>query len=933
MRTSFSSLFLILFISVFSQDLPPIVNYTPKIYGAGNQNWMITQDKNQFVFFANNEGLLEFNGSTWKLYPSPNETIIRSVKVIGDKIYTGSYMEFGYWKRKADGLLQYHSLSKTVQSKFLDDENFWNILNYDDWVIFQSSHRIYIYDVNKRNFKIIPANGYIFKSFKTENSIYYQSINQGLYEIEGGITKLVSDHPILKNNNIVNVFSKEDKLVIATQNDGLYQLSGNALTKFTTEIDSDFSEMNVYSCEMLSDGGFAVGTVSNGVFVLTKEGKKKYHLSQRKGLSNNTALSLFEDVDNNLWIGLDNGVSCINLPSSIRSFVDNSGVLGAVYTSQLYKDKLYVGTNQGLFCKKFNSSEEFSFVKGTKGQVWSLYVYDGTLFCGHHNGTFVVDNGGTHQIFSKSGTWDFRKVPGHNELLLQGNYYGISVLEKKNNQWFFRNKLSGFEYSSRYLEITNSFEIYVSHEYKGVFRLETDDKLQKIKKYSMYSKPAKGKNASLAKFNNSIYYAYKGGVFKLNDKTKQFDKDALLSSVFDNYEYTSGKMIVDNSNKLWLFSKNYINYYSASKLSKQLKRNSIPIPVSLSNSMVGYENIKQLSQSNYFFGATDGYYTMNINDLIFKNYKVLLSGVITNALDEPTHNNSIYENGSFKNDENNISFYYTVPEYNKYIDAEYQYMLEGFQDRWSAWNAKSSVNFKNLPAGDYVFKVRAKYANSTLDNTVTYAFTIDKSWYGTNLAIIFYFILGLFLIKVMHERYTSYYHKKVAKLIEEHNLLLEIKELENEKQLMHLKNEQLSHDVETINKELAASAMNLNSKNELLAYIHEDLKKTNDGDNRSVKSVISTINKNITGKDSWSVFQEAFDKTDKDFLKKMKEAHSSLTPNDLRLCAYLRLNLSSKEMAPLLNISVRSVEIKRYRLRKKMDLPHEQGLVEYILAI
>ncbi|PKB15520.1 triple tyrosine motif-containing protein [Flavobacterium sp. 5] len=933
MKTKLTSLFFLLSISVFSQCLPPIVNYAPNLYGAGNQNWMISQDKNQFVFFANNEGLLEFNGSYWQLYPSPNETIIRSVKVIGDRIYTGSYMEFGFWKRKADGLLKYHSLSKFVQSKFLDDENFWNILSYDHWVVFQSSHRIYIYDVNKGDFKIISPNGYIFKSFKTANSIYYQPINQGLYEIEAGMIRLVSDNPILKNNLIVNVFAKEDKLLISTQSSGFYELSGNVLTKFPTEIDNEFSEGSVYSCETLSDGGFVVGTVSNGIFILSKEGKLKFHITQRKGLSNNTALSLFEDFDNNLWVGLDNGISCINLKSPIQSFVDNSGVLGTVYTSQLYNDKLYVGTNQGLFYKDFKSDEDFTFVKGTKGQVWSLFVYDGTLFCGHHSGTFVVNNGNAHLIFSKSGTWNFTRVPGHNELLLQGNYYGISVLEKKNNEWSFRNKLNGFEYSSRYLEITNNFEIYVSHEYKGVFRLETNGKLQNIKKYSIYKEPTKGKNAGLVKFNNSIYYAYKGGVFKLNDKTKQFEKDVLLSSVFDKDQYTSGKMIVDSSNRIWLFSKNYINYYSASKLSKQLKQNSIPIPVSLSNSMLGYENIKQLSPSNYFFGATDGFYTMNINDLIFKDYKVLLSSVVTNALNEPSHNNSIHEKGSFKNDENNINFYYTVPEYNKYINAEYQYMLEGFQDRWSEWNVKSSVNFKNLPAGDYVFKVRAKYANSNLDNTVVYTFTIQKPWYGTTLAIIVYFVLGLILIKLMHEQYVSYYHKKEIKLIEENNLLLEIKELENEHQMMRLKNEQLSQDVDAINKELAASAMNLNSKNELLAYIHEDLKNTNESDNKSVKSVISTINRNISGKDSWSVFQEAFDKTDKDFLKKMKEAHSSLTPNDLRLCAYLRLNLSSKEMAPLLNISVRSVEIKRYRLRKKMDLTHEQGLVEYILAV
>ena len=83
----------------------------------------------------------------------------------------------------------------------------------------------------------------------------------------------------------------------------------------------------------------------------------------------------------------------------------------------------------------------------------------------------------------------------------------------------------------------------------------------------------------------------------------------------------------------------------------------------------------------------------------------------------------------------------------------------------------------------------------------------------------------------------------------------------------------------------------------------------------------------------WKMFEEAFNNADKDFLKKIKEKHKALTPNDLRLCAYLRLNLSSKEIAPLLNISARSVEVKRYRLRKKMNLPHESSLTNYILEI
>jgi AraC family chitin signaling transcriptional activator len=933
LKTKLNILFFLLCTCLFSQELPPIVKYAPTTYGAGNQNWMISQDQQHYVFFANNDGLLEFNGANWELYPSPNETIVRSVKVIGNKVYTGCYMEFGFWKRQTNGKLKYTSLSSTIKSKILDDEQFWNILNYDHWVIFQSLNRIYIYDSKKGSFKIIAPNNNITKSFRTKNSIYFQTNNEGLFEIESGKGRLVSNNPLLKNNRIVNVFSIDDGLLIQTQSNGFYKLVGDDLSKFSTEADSQLYDSSVYSSQLLSDGSYALGTISNGIFILTKEGKIKYHIYQSKGLSNNTALALFEDVDKNLWVGLDNGINCLNLQSPIRNFVDNTGNLGTIYTSKLYNGKLYIGTNQGLFYKEYQTADEFAFINGTKGQVWSLFEYDGTLFCGHDSGTFIVNDGAARNIFPKSGTWKFETVPDQKGLLLQGNYYGISVLEKVDNQWRFRNKIKGFDYSARYFEIANALDVYVSHEYKGVFRFQLDNKLLKTNGFTTYVTPKKGKNASLTKFNNAIYYAYKEGIFKLNTKTKQFEKDKLLSSVFEKDEYTSGKLIVDNSNKIWLFSKNYIHYFSLSKLSNQLKQNVIPIPASLTNSMLGFENIAQISNSDYLIGTTDGYYTMNLNDLSFKNYNVSISNITTNKLNNPLTNASIHESGNFKYDDNNITFSYTVPEYNKYIDAEYQFLLQGFQEEWSEWTAKPTVNFKNLPPGDYVFKVRSKFANSLLENTVSYSFTVRKPWYGTTFALFLYLIIVIVLARIIHRAYKNYYQKKEVKLIEENNRLLEIKELENEQEIMRVRNEQLSEDVDAKSRELAVSKMSLNSKNELLAFIKEDLKKTAGDENKSLKSVISTINKNITGNDSWSVFKEAFENTDKDFLKKIKTAHPSLTPSDLRLCAYLRLNLSSKEIAPLLNISVRSVEIKRYRLRKKMDLSHEHGLVEYILAV
>ena len=722
-------------------------------------------------------------------------------------------------------------------------------------------------------------------------------------------------------------------MLIQTQLDGFYKLVGSSLTPFATEVDAQIKSSFVYSSQKLHDGGYALGTVSNGIFVLSNTGKLNYHITQSKGLSNNTALSLFEDKDQNVWIGLDNGINCINLQTPVHSFTDDTGVLGTVYASIAHNGILYVGTNQGLFCKKYQSTGDFDFVNGTKGQVWSLFEYDNTLFCGHDSGTFIVENTSAKNIFRSSGTWKFEAVPNNKNILLQGNYYGISVLEKANNQWRFKNKIEGFNYSSRYFEIAPDMEVYVSHEYKGIFRFKPDYSFSKAKDFYAYSSPKKGKNAGLTKFNNAIYYAYKDGIFKLNSVTKQFEKDKLLSSIFEKDEYTSGKLIVDQSNKIWLFSKNYIHYFSASKLSNQLKQNVIPIPSSLTNSMLGFENITQISKSTYLIGTTDGYYTLNIDDLSFKNYMVFISDILINKQNQTLKNVALNDEGSFKANENNITLNYSVPEYNKYINSEYQYLLEGFQNEWSEWSTKSSVNFKNLPSGKYTFKVRAKYANTLLQNTATYTFIVLKPWYLTNLACFIYLLLFVVIGYFINKAYRNFYQKQKEKLIEENNLLLEIKELENEQQLMKLRNEQLSQDVDNKNRELAVSTMSLNSKNELLAFIKEDLKKTTQNDDKNIKSVIRTINDNITEEDSWKVFKEAFDNADKDFLKRIKLIHPLLTPNDLRLCAYLRLNLSSKEIAPLFNISVRSVEIKRYRLRKKMDLQHEVGLVEYIMAV
>ncbi len=930
--------YLFILITIFSlklcygQELPSIVKYTSDIYGGGNQNWMLDQNKTNSIYVANNEGLLEYNGSKWKLYPSPNETILRSVKVIGELVYTGCYMEFGFWKKNKTGFLEYHSLSQKIKHKLIDDEQFWNIIDYDQWVIFQSLNRIYIYDTSTQIFNIITPKSGILKSFKTLKGIYFQTISDGIFEIENGTAALVTNNELILDKKVLNIFDTNDGKLIQTQYSGFYILKEGQLYKTFENTTAFLQSTSIYTSLQLSNGYFAMGTISNGLYILDQTGSIVYHITQNKGLNNNTVLSLFEDTDKNLWIGLDNGIDCLNINSPVKSFFDKTGILGTVYTSIFFQNKLYIGTNQGLFLKNENSPNSFQIIPGTKGQVWNLYEYENTLFCGHDSGTFIIDNNIAKQIYNLSGTWKFEPNPNDKDQLIQGNYSGLSILKKTGNEWKYSHKISGFDYSSKYFETHNSNEIYISHEYKSIFRIVLNSAFTKTVEIQTYQTPSIGKNVALIKFNNIILFANKEGIFRLNDSSKTFEKDSVLSKVFEKDEYRSGKMIVDRSNKLWIFTKNNINYFTTGKISSHPKINTIPIPYSLNNSMLGYENIASIGENNYLIGTTDGYYAIDINDLKFNKYNIHLNSVYKSRTNSEIQYLSCNEEASIPYTFNNLTFDFSVPEYNKYMVAEYQHLLEGYFENWSEWQNNASVSFKNLPSGNYIFRVKAKVGNQLSENEIVYKFRIERPWYGSFSAIFIYVLLTIIIAYLIHKTYKTYYQAQKNKLIEDNKRELELKELEIEQELLRLKNEQLEQDVTSKNRELAASTMNLIKKNELLSAIKDDLKKTDDN-SKNIKNVITTINKNISEEDTWDLFKEAFNNADKDFLKKIKSTHTTLTPNDLRLCAYLRLNLSSKEIAPLLNISVRSVEIKRYRLRKKMDLPHEQGLVEYILSI
>lgn len=917
---------------IIAQELPPIQNYSPQDYSGETQNWSISQDNSNTIYIANNKGLLQFNGEKWQLFPSPNQSIIRSTKVINERIYTGMYMEFGYWLKDEFGALQYQSLSNELSKPLIEEEQFWNIEALDNWILFQSLNRIYIYNTDDKSFNIIESDSGITKMYKVKDEIYFQKNSKGLFKISNGRSELITSNPTIAESRLINIFNINNNLLLQTQESGFYLLKNNKLQIWNKNLNNVLKTKSIYNSIKLNDGKYALGSISTGLILIDRDGNLIYNIDQSKGLGNNTILSLFEDNEKNLWLGSDNGVACLNMNSPIKVFNDDNGLIGSVYTTAIFKDKLFIGTNQGLFFKDFNNNHNFNFIEGTKGQVWNLTIYDNNLFCGHDSGTFLIKNETAKLISNIEGTWEIKPIKSNPNLLIQGNYSGLSVLEKKNSQWKLKNKIDNFNISSRYFEFINDTQLLVSHEYKGIVKLKLDSNLTKAENIEI-NKELKGLKSSLSKHKSQIYYAYESGIFKYNKSKNTFQKDSSLTQIIKKSGFISGKLITDSSNdRLWFFSKEQIHFIEQGGLTNKPQIRSIYLSNELINSVTGYENILSIGNDNYLIGTTLGYLIINLNNLKIKDYKTSITGISSTKFrsENMLNNTSIQVKGEFSNNQNNLEFDYTINEYNRYFKAEYQYQLIGKYNNWSSWSRDSKQIFENLPYGEYTFNVRGKINNKVTDNVASYQFTIDRPWYISNFMIAQYVVVLLLFSLFMHYTYKRYYKNQREKLITEKNKEIELKDLANKQQYMSFKNEKLKHDIENKNRELAISTMSLIKKNEFLSTVKNELKKADSSD---LKNVIKIIDTNLNNTNDWKLFKEAFNNADKDFLKKIKAKHASLTPNDLKLCAYLRLNLSSKEIAPLLNISPRSVEVKRYRLRKKMNLPHEASLTNYILEI
>ncbi|WP_299434760.1 LuxR C-terminal-related transcriptional regulator [uncultured Aquimarina sp.] len=903
--------------------MPKITHYDTKNMGFNAQSWDIKQDENGLIYIANGRQILMFDGTDWSSVTTNPEMVNRSLFVKNkDTIYFGADGHHGMLIKNGYDDYNVQPLRNSKKDVVSDIEEYWRTHFVNNEIIFQTFRNLY---VNQDNIITkIPA-PYRFKwSYKVDDQVYVNDLKYGVFKLkETNLIPVVSDSSL--NENIIGVTKVNEDLIIITDTKGLYKLIGDRLIPINFPMSDEVEKAQIFSFLKLSDHRIALGTVSNGLYILDLKTGKTDNINKRSGLQNNTILSIYQDDEDNLWLALDYGVDYIKLNSPLTYYYDYYGELGATYALVKEQNFSYLGTNQGLYVtnnKAGNSNDALELL--LNGQVWNIEKVEGEIYVGHDKGAYALDGKVLTRMGEDLGAWNFRKyqVPEQNDVIVSGNYNGISLYQKNGDEWEGY-KLKGFEKSGRYLEVDDENNIWVAVGSDGVFKFSLDYDNKELKNLAFYPvSDFDGKKISLSKVENRIVVTSNFHSYTYSSKENTFAKSEI------GVNRGRAPRIFKKGDEIWYLENDKVVVEDQAGLTVLHELNDQLIPDVLHVFSLDEER-KIIPVFNGFAMYSKGRKTMskNIeNDVLIRNFVSVNSG-------------KSYTSGSeIPFSDNDLKINYALPIYGQEI--EYQTSLN--DEEWGKKTTATEQTLFNLIEGEYIFKIRAEYNGDFRENT--FKFSIKPPIYRTHWAYLLYLFLFLLLIisviginrhklkkqeRILLEQKAEKLHKQE----EEHRA----QKLEQEHKIIELNNSKLQDEIKAKSRELTQIAyVNLN-KNKILKKIKDKIVKVQGSSaqklpTNSYNELVRLVDYYITDKES-KLFEINFDKSHQEFYEKLSKNYPNLTSKDLRLCAYLKMNLSSKEIAPLLGISSQSVDVSRHRLRKKLNLGSKDNLTNILISL
>jgi len=755
-KISFLIITIYISINIFSQDnitqgKPFIQNYSNKDYNApDDQTWAILQDKNGVMYFGKNNGILEFDGTNWRLIELPNKFVVRSL-AMDDKtgtIYVGGRADLGNLKRDSLGALKYNSLLNIIPEEYRTFEDVWQTVVLKGQVVFRTSYSVFLLKNNKIN-TLLPDKKF-HTGFRINNKFYVREVGKGLFVLEDDSFRFIEQSKIFANDRIyVMLPYKEDEIFMISRNQGVYIYTPNSKTEQQflkppnfKKIDDFIIKNQIYCGVELNKDQFALGTLQDALLIIDKNGNVIKHINRNSGLQDPTIFSLYVDSQKKLWVGLNKGTSYVILNSPFTFYDENDGLNGTVLTAKIYDKQLYVGTSLGLFRK--NQQNGFTMLENIRGHSWFLIEAQGDLLLGSYEGIFRIKGNNTSSILSETeNVWTLSKFKNPNYILGSASN-GLQLLKYQNKRWKLKHHIKSFKEKTRYIQI-NGDTIWFCHQDKGVFRLRLNKGLDSVAELNFFNSnnglPANSNNfvykIKTESHNSQILFGTEKGIYGYNSKTKTFIPNDKFNQLLNAPGYID-KFMQDEKGDIYYqqgYEKGILQYQNDGTY-KVLKTPFLKFKD------LFIENILKIDSIRALFCSTKG--IIFYNHQVKPNYNASYAAIIRqiSANDSLLHlgTESPVANVSLPYKYNKLQFSYSALYFEDHDKTQYSYYLEGASNKWSEWSKKTEKEYNNLSEGKYIFKVKAKNVYEKESTIAEFEFEILPPWYRTYWAYLGYFV-------------------------------------------------------------------------------------------------------------------------------------------------------------------------------------------------
>ena len=920
-----SSFLLLSTASLLSQGFPngvsSIDNFDAEKYKASISNWEILEEENGYIYVANNDGVLKYDGYDWNIMQLPNKSIVRSIAKDGKGgIIAGGQDEVGVFSPDEFGEFYFKSLRNSIPENLLPLEDVWDIEFLNGKIYLRSKDKIYILD--ESSCKVIETGNPLIKLQLVDETIYFVDSEAGLFKIEQSEAVPLSQSKLFKDLKEVSILSFNDEILVMSPT-SIYRLSEGVLIQVKTIVDQ-FIVDNKLSCGIAKEDKLILGTEFGGLCVLDSQFKLERMISIKEGLQNNSINSVTLDANLNLWLASAHGIDCIYINDNEFRIYPDEDLKGSLFDMVEFQGKMYYATNNGLYVQNYKTegpeSQTFQLITGSKGQVWGLDIIGENLMVAHDNGAFVLQDGRLKQISPSKGAWKFVLSNDANYLFV-GTYFGVELYQKRGGLWSFVKLMEGFDESSRLMVKGSNNTLWISHPYRGVYRLELSEEynIKKVIHYTDQNGLPSDKLNYIFQVGDKLLVAAEKGVYEYNSIENKFIQNDWIDS-FIPPDQNIRHLQKDDYGRLW-----YVSNSEVAFIKDEVKTY---VPELVSNFVGGFEQLYVYDSTQIFSCSDQGVFGLDLKEKsdINEGKVNLISAVVYDKKEEVVELLSENSMGTqLPYAQNHLRFVFGSSLHAP--DVEFSYRMKDDQE-WSSWTSNQTYEAFNLRDGKYSLQVKVRSTAFLESPAWFYAFTILPPWYRSKWAYLAYSILIAISLWLLLSIPNRKYKKNEALLISEKE--------KSDAEVERLKNEQLLNRIEHQNAELASSTLHLVQKNTALNKVRAEIEsvRKNAKDpiiRKELKQVLSLLLDDSRLEDDWDNFSIHFDKVHADFLKRLRKDFPKLSPKDQKLAAYLRMNLSSKEIAPLLNISVRGVEISRYRLRKKLELDTGTNLSEWMI--